>query len=352
MAPTYKAIAFSVVSAGLGAFAFYKTQTVSSAMFEPIMAACLNLEIKVEDFAEKTGYHAYDPIWGFGFFNVFVCLITQFLHALVAQSPAGAVAWFTTMIVFLPVHVLITLEAGRGDAKGPLRYPLIVDVLNQVFGVSVLFPLVWVPSYIWGHGEGGLSQTRIYASVPIAVPRLLLSIVIFWLLPTSSSWWTSCAAIVGGPAVCLPLALLYFVQHPDPNDLVVVQTSAEKSTMPYAVTGVISLAAWLWLVFIVTIPHYGFRLSAIYKDVWGEADPAVAFMTIDAIVLWLGLIVFIAYHKFQSGLEALALSFLFGPGAGPALVLAGLQVDDEAQLEWAMAAQEQRKADEEKKKNE
>jgi hypothetical protein len=316
------------------------------------MEACMNLEIKVEDFAEKTGYHAYDPTWGFGFFNVFVCLITQFLHALVEQSPAGSVAWFTTMIVFLPVNVLITLEAGRRDAKGPVRYPLIVDVLNQIFGVSVLFPLVWVPSYIWGHGEGGLSQTRIYASVPIALPRMVLSIVIFWLLPTSSSWWTSCAAIVGGPAVCLPLALLHFVQDPDPtvNNVAAVQTSAEKSTMSYAVAGVISLAAWLWLVFIVTIPQYGFSLSAIYKDVWEEANPAVAFMTIDAIVLWLGLIVFIAYHKLQFGLEALALSFLFGPGAGPALVWAGIQVDDEAQLKWAIIAQ--RKADEEEKKNE
>jgi hypothetical protein len=41
---------------------------------------------------------------------------------------------------------------------------------------------------------------------------------------------------------------------------------------------------------------------------------------------------------------------MFGPGTGPALILAGLQVDDEFQMKLAIAAQEQRKAAEALKK--
>jgi hypothetical protein len=46
-------------------------------------------------------------------------------------------------------------------------------------------------------------------------------------------------------------------------------------------------------------------MAIIYKDVWGEANPSVAFMMIiDAVVVWLGMIVFIlAYQKPQAGLE-------------------------------------------------
>jgi hypothetical protein len=248
--------------------------------------------------------------------------------------------------------VSITLEAGRRDAKGPVRYPVIMAFLCQIFGLSVIFPLLWVPSYILGRGDGGLSTARIYASIPMVVPGVVLGILILW-LDADSDLWTTCAAILGGPTICCMNCLMWPIQDPDPNDKVLAQKSAEASTLPYAVAGLMSLAAWLWLVFIVTISNYGFHPMAIYKDVWGEqANPSVALMMIDAVAVWLGMIVFIAYQKPQAGLEAIALSIMFGPGAGPALILAGLQMDEEFQMKLAIAAQEQRKGEALKNKKE
>jgi hypothetical protein len=349
--PTTKAIAYSIVSMALGVGAFYKTQSVTVPIFEPIMEACQNLEIAPEDFAAKTGYHRYDPTLGFGVLNVFVCLATQFFHQLTQHAPAGTLALLTTVIVGLPMGVSITLEAGRKDAKGLVRYPIIMAFLYQIFGLSVIFPFLWVPSYILGRGEGGLSTARIYVSIPMVVPGVVLSILILW-LDADSDLWTTCAAILGGPTICCINCFMWPIRDPDPNDKVLAQKSAEASTLPYAVAGLMSLAGWLWLVFIVTIPHYGFHPMAIYKDVWGEANPSVAFMMIDAVIVWMGMIVFIAYQKPQAGLEAIALSIMFGPGAGPALILAGLQMDDEFQMKLAIAAQKQRKAEALKKKKE
>jgi hypothetical protein len=331
MAPSAKDISFCVLSMGLGAWAFLKTQEVTAPMFEPILAACQNSDIPLSEFTEKTGYHVYDPRWGFGAFNIFVCLITQFLHELVQTKPAGALVWMTTMLVAVPVSVLMTIEAGRKDARGPVRYPMIVSLFYQIFGVSVIFPLVWIPSYILGRGSGGVSIARVYASIPLMLPGIVLSVLVF-LLDIESALWTSCAGILGGPAIVLLNALLWVIKAPDPLDLKAAKKSAEITTMAYAASGMVSLAAWLWLVFLVAIPHFGLNATKVYNSVWGEANPAVQFMTIDAMVLWLATLIVIAYQKDFAGLEALGLSFLFGPGAGPALVIAGLQVDDEARL--------------------
>jgi hypothetical protein len=316
---------------GLGAWAFLKTQEVTAPMFEPILAACQNSDIPLSEFTEKTGYHTYDPRWGFGAFNIFVCLITQFLQELVQTKPAGVLAWMTTMLVAVPVSVLMTIEAGRKDAKGPVRYPMIVAFLFQILGVSVIFPLVWIPSYVLGRGSGGVSITRVYASVPLMLPPIVLSVLVF-LLDTESALWTSCAGILGGPAIVLLNALLWVIKDPDPLDLKAAKKSAEMTTMAYTASGIVSLASWLGLVFLVAIPYYGMNATKVYNSVWGEASPSVRFMTIDAMVLWLATLIVIAYQKEFAGLEALGLSFLFGPGAGPALVMAGLQVDDEVQL--------------------
>jgi len=336
MAPSIKAVAVSVTSMALGAWAFVKVNEVSGPTMEPIVAACTNPDIPLSEFAEKTGYHAYDARFGFGAFNWLCCLITQFLLDLVKHYPAGMLVWITTMVIALPIGVWITIEAGRKDAKGPIRYPIIVGLLYQILGISVIFPLLWVPSYCLGRGKGGVNLTRISMSVPMNLPTLLLSFALFK-LPTGSSAWMSCASILGGPGIVLLGVIYWMVKDPDPKDLKLAKKSAQLSGRAFGFAGILSLFVWIYLVLVVIIPEYGYSISAVLKDLWGkDVNSSVKFMVIDAVVLWIGGLIAIGFRNWQAGLEALFYSFIFGPGAGPALVLAGLTADDEEEIDAAL----------------
>lgn len=62
-------------------------------------------------------------------------------------------------------------------------------------------------------------------------------------------------------------------------------------------------------------------LGAARTALWAEATPAVAFMTIDAGVLFLGLLLHLASTAPAEAVAALAASPLLGPGAACALLL-------------------------------
>jgi hypothetical protein len=343
MAPSARDIFYCVISSALGAYCMIADPSGLLASSEPLMASCSRNDITPEEYASTTGYHIYDPLWGFGIFKGLVCFITQFLYQLTQNSPAGSLAWMTTFAISSPLSILMAVEAGRKDAKGLVRFPLIVALLYQILGISVVFPLVWIPSWILGRGTGGVNKYRTMVSVPMIFPMIILSGLIFWLDPRSSLW-TSCAAIIGGPGICFLNAVYWGIPDPDPKDPTILKDSNERSSMAFAFSGIIALGIWMWLVFIIAIPHYGFSLSAIYNDLWAEAPTdAVKFMTMDAGVLWLSGLIVLAYHNEFAGLEGVALSLVFGPGAGVALVLAGLCVDDDAQLQLAEKTVEAKK---------
>lgn len=72
--------------------------------FDPIVKACTDSSIPIEEFVAKTGYQIYDPKVGLGVFNFLVCLITQFLLELRGTYPAGLLPWVAVIIVSLPCH--------------------------------------------------------------------------------------------------------------------------------------------------------------------------------------------------------------------------------------------------------
>ena len=315
----------AAISFGLGAWAFYKTQQVSGPSFEPIIQACSKSNVTPAEFAQMTGYHEYEPMLGFGIFRFFVCLITQFLHKLAHTHPGGFLMWMLTFVVAFPVGVLVIVEAGRAGSWGPIRYPIIFGLLYQLLGISVIFPLLWVPFYIFGQGTGGVSKFRAWAAAPMNLPGLLLSIAAF-IVNTKTYIWTVVAGILGGPALALTPILLWGDKEPPLSDSKAIRDGADIAAKAYAIAGILSLLVWVFLLFVV-FAEFGFHPMALYAHVWSEADSAVAFMTIDATVLWLGLIVCIASRKLQGGIEALLLAPIFGPGGAAALVLAGLEIE-------------------------
>ena len=156
-------ICYALTSFALGAWAFYKVNAISGPAFEPILGACTNPDFtSATEFAKKTGYHLYEPKLGLGLgaFNVLVCLITQFLLELRETYPAGLLTWGGVIVVSLPATLLSVTTSGRRDVKGPVRYPTILGLLYQLFGVSVMFPLVFNPSYIFSGAKFGVPVTR------------------------------------------------------------------------------------------------------------------------------------------------------------------------------------------------
>ena len=99
------------------------------------------------------------------------------------------------------------IEAGRAGAKGPIRYPIVMGILHQLLGMSVSIPLLWVPAYISGRGNGPVSVKRVYASVPMAILSYLLSAVVF-AADTDSYMWKLAAGILGGPSLAIASGFL------------------------------------------------------------------------------------------------------------------------------------------------
>jgi hypothetical protein len=324
MAPTIRELTFASIAFALGAWAFVKTQEVSGPAFKPILAACTDFDISLADFSEKTGYHAYEPKLGLVVMGPFVCLITQFLYELNQTYPAGLLTWAGIVIASLPVAVLITIEAGR-SGRGPVRDPIIVSLFCQVLGISVIFPALWVPAYCFGRGQGAVSETRARASIPLLMPGLILSVLVFC-LDTDSYAWTISAGILGGPILALLPVFLWGVAVPENSKEQRIQ-GARAASFAYIVAGVIAFFGWWFLVY-VAWSSYGTDHAALWKDLWTDAKPCVAFMTIDAGVLWLAMVICIAFQSLPHATEALLMTPLFGPGAACSFAMARLEVEN------------------------
>jgi hypothetical protein len=330
-------LVFASASVALGLFAFKKVNEVSGPAFEPIIEACTDSSIAIEDFAEKTGYHEYEPRVGLKVFNVLVCIITQFLFELRNTYPEGVLTWCSLMVVSLPFAIVSTLESGRGGAKGPIRYPLILGLLYQLFGISVMAPLVWVPAYIYGAGSGGLSTFRTNAAIPISLPGLLLTMIVFT-ADTAGKLWTTCAGTLGGPILIMISVVTLWGDAPPSDDTYKARISSGKAAaFAYRAMVPVSLLAWYALVYIA-YSTYGTDVLALWRAVWTDANASVAFMTIDAIVLFVAILLYLAYRSLESCIQAMALTPILGPGAACAFVMADLELEAVASMQVSKMA--------------
>mmetsp|Transcript_20188 Transcript_20188/g.40192 ORF Transcript_20188/g.40192 Transcript_20188/m.40192 type:complete len:345 (+) Transcript_20188:46-1080(+) len=318
-----KQIAFASASFLLGLWTFRTVNAISGPQFEPIIAACTDPSIAIEEFAAKTGYHVYEPRVGLQVFNFLVCLITQFLFELRQTPPAGLLVWCGIIVVVPTYSIFATVEAARHGARGPIRYPMIFGMLGQLIGISVTVPLLWVPSYILGGGTGPVHPARSYLSVLLCLPTLLLTVVVFT-ADVDGSLWTTSAGILGGPGLVLCGAALWPVPaapaSPSPD---YVRASAQAIRTAYRIAAAVAAVGYLYL---LRIAHaeYGWDVSALWRAVWTEAGSSVAFMTVDTIVLYVGVLSYVACRSGAGVVKAALLTPFVGPAAA-SLVLAELE---------------------------
>lgn len=309
-------ITFALAAFLLGVWAFIKVNSVSGPVFEPIVAACTNPDISPEEFASKTGYHEYEPIVGLKVFNFLVCLITQFLLELRETYPAGILVWCGVIVVAIPVGVISTFQAGRAGARGPIRYPTCVGLLYQLFGISVMFPLVWVPSYILGCGTRGapLTTFRTVSAAILTVPGIVMTCIIFT-APTDSYLWTVSAGMLGGPI--LPMLVLVLWRDASSSLEPTVHNVEKTAKMVENVLNLTAAVAFVGYMYLIKVVNevYGTSLTDLWKDIWVEANGSVAFMTIDTGVLYLALVLLIAFHDAMKAVKTLLMTIFIGPAA-------------------------------------
>lgn len=320
---------FALASLSLGVWTFLKINSVAGPHFEPIMAACTNPDYNanMEQFVSQTGYHAYEPRVGLLAFNWLVCLITQFLLELRQTYPAGVLVWGGVILVSLPYVLLSTIEAGRKGARGPIRFPMAFGLLAQVFGISVVVPAVWIPSYIFGRGRGPVSDFRVAFGVISALPGALLTLVVFR-ADTDSYLWTVCAGVLGGPLVTMSCVLLWRDVTPSSTSWKNAQASIRSSTRAYRFISIVGAIGWYIQIYIAYSSYNLFggsrAMVEIWGDVWVKAKGPVAFMTLDTGVLYAAVLMIIAFQSVTKMLKTVALTPLMGPAAA-SWVLAELE---------------------------
>jgi len=83
----------------------------------------------------------------------------------------------------------------------------------------------------------------------------------------------------------------------------------------------VGFVGWLLLVKIA-YQSYGSSIGDLWTDIWVDANGSVAFMTIDTGVLYLGMLLFVAYRADEvKAAKTLLLTPALGPGTAVALAL-------------------------------
>lgn len=320
-----KKISYALASALLGAWAFVKVNSISGPTFEPIIEACTNSDYATaEEFASKTGYHVYEPKAGLGIFNVLVCLITQFLLELRETPPAGILTWGAIVVVSNAAAIYNVIEPGRRDVKKLhlISFPIVTGLFYQIIGISVAFPLMTVPAYIFGRGtKGPISSFRGNTLLPLILPGMILAFIVFT-VDTDSYLWTLSAGILGGPIIVFLGAVNWLDESP-PITKESIDNGLKAVNRSFNILIVLSIMIWYGLVYIACQSYDSF--ASLWSGIWVEANASVGFMTVDSIVLYIAVLLCLAFQNEMKALKALVLTLVVGPGAAPLMVMKELE---------------------------
>jgi hypothetical protein len=264
-------------------------------------------------------YRDFEPLLG----GSFACLSTQFLDRLVQDDPAGMITWVACLCVCLPAIVAMVVEAGRVGAGGPLRYPSTVLLVGQYVGLSVVVPLVWVPSYIWGRTtfRGAVSGRRAAWAGVGAFFAFLWTYGVFSLSRESYAWIVSAGCFAGPALALLPFAC-WAVEPPLEDKATSYAT--QSVVLSYRLAGALSVLMWVAVV-AKTFGHYRFDVATLLGDLWVNAHGFVRFMTVDTVCLYLGMLAYVGYAETGAVRKTIRRTLALGPGAALAVTLAELE---------------------------
>ena len=81
-----------------------------------------------------------------------------------------------------------------------------------------------------------------------------------------------------------------------------ITKSSDTIQKAYTLLATVCFIFWSCLM-AIAFQSYGFALDLLWRDIWVEAGPSVAFMTIDTGVLYLGALLLLVVEGNQSGIS-------------------------------------------------
>ena len=106
-----------------------------------------------------------------------------------------------------------------------------------------------------------------------------------------------------------------------PQHIIESSRAVQKAFLLLVIVGFVF---WAFLV-AVAFRSYGFDIGKLWNDIWVEAMPSIAFMTIDTGVLYISLLIFIAYQSEWKAIRVFLLTLLVGLPTAFSLVLMELE---------------------------
>ena len=321
-----KEVLFASAACALGAFTLYEINQICGELLKPIVGTCTN-----PDYEPKIELHPYEPRVGLGLFDPFVCLLSQFLFQVTESYPAGLLTFAGVVVVSQPLTVLMTMEAGRGGAKGLIRYPTLIGFLAFVFGVAVLVPGMWLPAYFFGRGgwTQPVAPKRAWFSIPPGFVNTILTLGAF-LLDTDTYIGQFFVSMLCSPVLVASPLFLWNVGPPaEDSNRNALKRGVRATVTAHIITGGLGFVLW-WFLVLVAVDKYGNNIGSLqllWDDLWTNADASILFMSIDIAVLWLTGLIFVAFHSVAHVLEALFLTILLGPGASMSFVLSRMEYE-------------------------
>lgn len=303
---------------------------VALSVFSVVLAVVTNIIVRsliLEDITpvgekcfsgDYEGPIPFEPYLG----GSFVCIMTTFFHEL-SIVPEGAFAFGLLATVAIAFVALIMVEAGRSGVRGILKYPIAIMVISQYIAFCVAVPLIWVPfCLLWGRGTAHeFSKYHFRYAVMYALWLTGMSIV-FFSLDTQTYGWTFVAGIVGGPFLHLPLVGQWFLPTSKPNS----DASSRLVAITYRMATVGSFMVWAHIVHSL-LSDVGYdNISALYGALWENTNYAVKMILVDALVLFMAVLIVIWVDSPGDALRAILMAPLVGPGAALAHAL-GKQED-------------------------
>ncbi|KDO31783.1 hypothetical protein SPRG_03703 [Saprolegnia parasitica CBS 223.65] len=98
-----------------------------------------------------------------------ICTFTHFFHDSQAYSIAPHVEMINHLLssALLGVALFMGLESTRQRARGPCAWPAFTATMYQLLGISVVFPMLWIPSFLYSYPQSLARCSRQSHSAPL-----------------------------------------------------------------------------------------------------------------------------------------------------------------------------------------
>mmetsp|Transcript_6193 Transcript_6193/g.9417 ORF Transcript_6193/g.9417 Transcript_6193/m.9417 type:complete len:342 (-) Transcript_6193:112-1137(-) len=255
------------------------------------------------------------------------CVVTQFFHQVRTDQPAGMLAYFLHLTLTLPSILMVGVETAK--FRGVLHSWFTILMLTSQATMSVVLPLLWIPSYLLFAREGPIqfSTSRIWGLVALLIlPLVALSFLLFF-MDLESSEWSYCAGLLGGPIAAIVTILTAWPltsTPPSSSSEAHVVTSRYRNVV-WAYRIVALLSGFLWVLWVVAMVETFDDVDQMMNVMWYKARPPVAFLSLSAMLLSIGLCMFASCRTLTGTLMSLVWFPWIGPGATIAMVLAGCE---------------------------